>query len=310
LVLERLSGSAGRGAGGFLGGLFNNPGVVILGALALALVFFSGDIRKAFGSFGENIGKVELPAINLPDINFPDIKFPDFDFKFPEFDIQFPDFSNLFGDIKFPDLLGGAAEALGGAGEALGETLGGAGEATTDFFGNLQKSFNEFLSSFDGEQDMIDTEPPLTQVIPSDTTLELGATASAIFTPRDELRDLSIPAAPSIAESIIAPFQGGGVSFEGGQIFETPIENLSLSQIIDRFMVTASQASSIRREAQGFPSAETGFVPESFFTQADQGLPEGIEAPDFGGFTGDPQFEGLTPEEISIRLTGGNISNF
>jgi len=83
--------AAGRGAGGFLGGLFNNPGVVILGGLAIALVFFSGDIRKAFGSLGESIGSIgdiELPDITLPTINFPEIN------------IDFPDFSAAFQSLS------------------------------------------------------------------------------------------------------------------------------------------------------------------------------------------------------------------
>jgi len=86
-----------RAAGSFLGGIFNNPGIVILGALGIALVFFAGDIRKAFAGFGESFGKIELPDITLPPINFPAITFPDFNIDFPDF----PDFGAgfaAFGD--------------------------------------------------------------------------------------------------------------------------------------------------------------------------------------------------------------------
>jgi len=69
-----------KSAGSFLGGIFNNPGIIILGALAVVLLFFQGDIRKAFASLGENFGKIELPDITLPEINFPDITLPSFDF--------------------------------------------------------------------------------------------------------------------------------------------------------------------------------------------------------------------------------------
>jgi len=41
-----------KAAGQFLGGIFNNPGVIILGGLAIALLFFQKDIRNAFGSLG------------------------------------------------------------------------------------------------------------------------------------------------------------------------------------------------------------------------------------------------------------------
>jgi len=297
LVLERLSGAAGRGAGSFAGGLLNNPAVVIIGALALVFVFFGGDIRKAFGDFGKNIGKVELPDINLPAINFPDIKFPDFDFKFPDFDFKFPDF-----DFKLPDF----SNIFGQAGEDLGETLGGAGEAVSGGIESIGKGISGDLDAiikgiFGG-----DTEPPLSQVLPPSTgSGGISAMASAILTPRAEREqmDLSIPVAPSIAESIIAPFQGGGVSFEGGQIFETPTEFLSLGQIIDKFDVTASQAADIRAQAIGFTPEEQEFLN---LGQEVSPLGDIASAPQVS----DPMFEGLTPEEIALRLTGGNISNF
>jgi len=119
-------------------------------------------------------------------------------------------------------------------------------------------------------------------------------------------QDFGVTVAPNLLDQIIAPFTGGGVSFEGGTIFETPIENLSLSQIIDQFMVTASQAADIKAQAIGFTPEE-----QAFLGQGDIGAaPIGIDTPDFGGITGDPQFQGLTPEQIFLQLVGGNISNF
>lgn len=98
-------------------------------------------------------------------------------------------------------------------------------------------------------------------------------------------------------------FQGGGLSFEGGVVRETPIANLSLSQIIDRFMVSASRAADIRAQAIGFTPREQAFL--------DQGTPD-VEGFVGGGLpsVSDQQFQGLTPEEIALRLTGGVISNF
>lgn len=103
-------------------------------------------------------------------------------------------------------------------------------------------------------------------------------------------------------------FFGGGVSFIGGSVTETPIEFLTLNQIIEMGLASsASEAASLRAEEIGL---DGGFIPEGFFEQSLQGLPEGVDAPLFGGITGDPQFLGLTPEQISLMLTGGSISNF
>jgi len=289
--------AAGRGAGGFLGGLFNNPGVVILGGLAIALVFFSGDIRKAFGSLGESIGSIgdiQLPSISLPDITFPSIDFPDI--TFPSFDIDFPDFSNIFG----------------GAGEALGA----AGEATGDFFAGLTDQFNEFIAGFTPKE-------PLTEEEQFDfSSLEGGVSPTPTGETPDPFRDAArfaedfpetfvpiaptpepITVAPSLLDEVIAPFTGGGVSFEGGTIFQTPIENLSLSQIIDQFDVTASQAANLRAIAQGFTPEE-----EAFLSQGQEISPLGDIASEPA--VSDPQFQGLTPEQIFAQLVGGNISNF
>jgi len=103
-------------------------------------------------------------------------------------------------------------------------------------------------------------------------------------------------------------FFGGGPSFQGGQILETPIANLSLSQIIDRFGVTASQASDIRARASGdfgdFDfGTNTGGGIGSIFPTISSLLPN-------LGAVSDDQFAGLSASEIALRLTGGNISNF
>jgi len=98
-------------------------------------------------------------------------------------------------------------------------------------------------------------------------------------------------------------FQGGGVSFQGGTVTETPVRFLSLGQIIDRFDVSASKAASLRAEAIGFSPQEQAF------------LNQGSEISPLGDFASTPQvsdqsFQGLTPQEIALRLTGGRISNF
>lgn len=154
--------------------------------------------------------------------------------------------------------------------------------ATGDFFGGIFSGITDFFGS-------------ILNPLP-EAGGEVAIPVAPIPTP-----DLSIPVAPSIAPTVIAPFQGGGPSFEGGQIFETPVENLSLSQIIDRFMVTASQAADIRAQAIGFTPEETTFL--------NQGQ-EISSLGDLGPQTSDPQFQGQTPEEIFRQLVGGVISNF
>jgi len=120
LVIERFAKSgarvAGTGAGSFLGGFFNNPGVVVIAGVAIALFLFRDRISAAFGSLGESIGGIgnfEFPDITLPTINFPAINFPD---------ITFPS----FGDFNFPD---------------FGAGLAGFGETITQAFDDFSKQF-------------------------------------------------------------------------------------------------------------------------------------------------------------------------
>jgi len=291
MVLERLSGAAGRGAGGFLGGIFNNIGVVAIALGLGALFLFRGDIRGAFGSLGESLGdfgSVELPDIQLPTINFPEITFPTFEFP----TIEFP-------TIAIPDVLGGAGEAIGGA-----------GEQAAGFFEGLQDQFNQFIGGIFGgvqvppqfEGAGTPEDPFIVPSGPAGGGIPIVDELIAIFTPAPE-QDFGVTIDPSLVGQVGGGFVGGGPSFEGGTIFQTPIENLSLSQIIDMFNVTASQAADILAQAQGFTPEEQAFL--------DQG------PVDVGGFIGggppavsDPQFEGLTPEQIAAILTGGNISNF
>jgi len=111
MVLNRLSEAGGRGAGGFLGGILNNPGTVAILAIVAALILFRGDIRSAFASIPEaigNIGNVQFPDIEFPSFEFPQITFPEITFpEFPTFpEINFPDFSFLEG--IFTQLGGGS----------------------------------------------------------------------------------------------------------------------------------------------------------------------------------------------------------
>jgi len=275
-----------RSAGSFLGGILNNPGAIIIGGLAIALLFFAPDIRKAFADFGKGFGKIELPTITLPEINFPEINFPQ---------IKFPDF-------KLPDIFNGN------------------GEPTSGF---TQEPFE----GFDPDEPRIISPCECGSTVKQDITGKVTTTCLPCDTPGpmqpiEEIfpdqpvsisdfinrftkaapQDFGVTVAPDLLDETQG-FTGGGVSFEGGTIFETPIENLSLSQIINKFMVTASQAANIKAQAVGFTPEEQAF------------LNQGQEISPLGDIASmpavsDPQFAGLTPEQIALRLTGGNISNF
>jgi len=267
MVLERLTKKgaavAGSGAGGFAGGLFNNPGIIILGALVVGLVFFSSDIRKAFGSLGEsigNIGQFQLPDITFPSFEFPSITFPD---------ITFP-------DITFPSF-----------------DFGAAGDASADFIAGLQEQFNQFLEGFGGNGG---GGLPLPPDVEDTGLIEDVATVCPCGSNvvQDIMGDVSQTCIPCPEEEFMAPlpgdpsfigpvqpdemfsldtfgqteqqieetfaetmdqlelpggFVGGGPSFEGGTIFETDICNKSIGQIASENGISASAAADLKFQA-------------------------------------------------------------
>jgi len=78
-----------KAAGGFLGGIFNNPGIVIIAALAITLFIFRDKISEAFANFD--------PFKNLTN------PFENFEITNPFEDFEFPTFENPFADFEFPD---------------------------------------------------------------------------------------------------------------------------------------------------------------------------------------------------------------
>jgi len=309
-----------RAAGSFLGGLANNPAIVIIALVLGGLFIFKDRISGAFGSLGEGLGdiNIQLPELKLPEISFPDFKFPEI--TFPDFP-DLPDFQGLFTGFQeqFTNLF---EQAGGGLDLGGGDKSGGIGLA-----GALAERRREQERAL-AEKELAAADIPLRDI--ADDIEGLTPAQSFAFIERGVIPtgfEVVGGSLQKIMASIITPvsqpkpiqsflidqptqqFGGGGVSFIGGSIFETPLENLTLNQIINMFGVSASKAASLRAEAGGFEDIG-GFIPPSFFDQGSQGLPVGIEAPDFGGFTGDPSFLGKTPEEIALILTGGNISNF
>jgi len=259
-------------AGQFAGGFLNNPGALaaigIVVSIITTLVIFRNDIRDFFGGIGEGFGNID---ITLPTISFPEITLPTFDFTLPT--IEFPSFQDVFGGE--PEL---EPAPLTQPGEGL---------------------FNP------ADQPVVPT--------PIDVALSEGATAEDIaamigIQPDDPNQDPSL-FQPPVIEQIplpepISEITGfGGPSFEGGTIFETPIENLSLNQIIEMGLAeTASEAANLKAIAEGFTPEEEAFLGQ-------QGTIGGISVMEpTGPAVSDPTVAGLTPEEIFQQLFG-NVQN-
>jgi len=224
-----------RAAGSFLGGIFNNPGIIILGGLAIALLFFQKDIREAFGNLGKI--NIELPEFKFPEFTFPEITFP----TLPEINL-----CTLFGigcngdkppepvgDLPFPPdventgLLTDEERAACGCGTNIIQDIQGdvsetciiceiPEEGDPDFIGPTQPNGDFSLDTFFDEPDPIfdEPEPP--------------------FEPPIELPP---------------GFEGGGPSFEGGTIFETDICNKSIGQIAQENGISASAAADMKFQA-------------------------------------------------------------
>jgi len=98
-------------------------------------------------------------------------------------------------------------------------------------------------------------------------------------------------------------FTGGGPSFRGGQVRETPISRLSLGQIAQKLGISASKAASLKAEATG----ELDRIGFDFGTNTGSGLkgstPEAIR---------ESRLDKLKAEEQkALQVFGsGSISNF
>lgn len=266
MVAKKVAGVAGSAAGGAVGGFFSTPGAIVSVGIGTAIVAALIIFRNDIRGF---FGGLEFPDINI------DIPNPFENFQFPTF--EFPDVGDVLGSIGKTIT------------EAAGQILNPQGAPTTESEGTAVDFTESGMAAARGARGGAGEPEPIEVLLP--------------LPEQGEQRDFGVTIAPSLLDSIIGPFIGGGPSFEGGTIFETPIENLSLNQIIERFGVSASEAASIRAEAIGFTPEE-----EAFLTQGEI---------DIGGFVAggppavsDPAFEGLSAEEIVLRLTGGNISNF
>jgi len=252
MVIERFAKSSARvggtGLGSTIGAFFNSPAVFGLAIVGILLVFFSGDIRKAFGSLGESISGA-IPSFELPDISLPDITFPSFDFDFPEIsfpDISFPEITlpnfdflgGIFDDGSPPDLTDPANEGL-----IINEEGDLALPPDTSLASNLFDNIVDFFTP--KEEEVIDTQ------LPSQDP-QLNFPTLPPDTPLPFLPPIVTGIAPQIDESFTPPvelpvgFEGGGVSFEGGTIREISICNMSLGDIAAKFGISASAAADMK----------------------------------------------------------------
>jgi len=145
-----------KSAGGFLGGILNNPGAVVIALGLGALLFFRGDIRKAFGSIGEGFGQINLPDITLPTINLPEIKFPEFP-AFPEF----PDFGNLFSGFQTQlDTITKQLSNLDQPGREMGTTtMTESGIDTTGGLADRQRDARDAIAQAEAERALMEAGP-------------------------------------------------------------------------------------------------------------------------------------------------------
>jgi len=315
---------------GILNTLSKNPTLIGLGALAVGLFIFRDRISDFFSNIsggaegaaaiGETVGILNenfqgfLTGIQdlasgktFEDFEFPTLENPFKDFEFPKF--EFPEFKFEFPKFELPDIFGTLPEADPTQPDLSIGLAGGIQERR-----RAQEEAAALAAIPDRDiQDDIEGLTPAQSfafiergVIPTGFQVVNGVLVMESISPAIQPTFAPSPVKSFLIDEPIQQFQGGGISFQGGSIFETPIENLSLSQIIDKFMVTASQAANIKA------IAADDFGDFDFGTNTGQGI--GSVTPFIPDIqqtnVSDPQFEGLTAEQIVLRLTGGNIQNF
>jgi hypothetical protein len=215
-----------------------------------------------------------LSNLKLP---FSDIKFPDF--KFP--DINFPDFT-------LPEINLGGFNIFDPNQESLVEE--GLVDPIDDTFGTT----TDPLDLNEGK------------MIPDTTGGRADRLRNVIGDDLDSLvQQLNVSTPP---ERSIDQLGRGGFQ---GIAQEAPLGALSLSRIIERFGVSASQAVNIRSMARN------DFGDFDFGTNTGSGIGSVTTSPEINTLLRSNEsnvsnsiFQGLSVTEIARRLTGGNISNF
>ncbi len=282
--------SKSKAAGGFLGGFTNNLGVVgIAIALGGLLIFrdkISNFFQSGFDSIGSGLGdiNVNLPAINLPAINFPDF--------------NFPDITNIFGDDS--SSIAGETVPSGDDGTTVfipaDTTVNPDGTVSSDTppLLNLDdESRAEALAALEAGRARSAAENALA-AIPESEDISGAEFASARNVDEFQKR-LDTDFGGELLPDLPAGFEGGGVSFIGGSIFET--QPSSLSDFVDQGL-TASQA------ANALAIQNDDFGDFDFGTNTGSGLSPINDQIITGGAT--LESEGQRAACLSCRLFGLN----
>lgn len=274
----------------FTKGIANNPIVGAALVVGIPLFLFRDKIGAFFnpvGEFAEDVSQGFSDAVDSTGQFFGDIG---------------EQASNLFSGL--PEAVADTGESLqsglaetSGIQQGVSNDVDAAFSGIGDFFGSIFKGITDSINSVVPQAEA-EIQGPIDARI-EDRPLNLNE-----FVPQMDLSENN-----QIVQSEIdnQQFLGGGPSFDGGVIRETPIEFLSLSKIIDRFGVSASQAADIRARAQDdFDDFDFGTNTGFGIGSVSEDIPELQNVDNVS----DSQFENLTAQEIALRLTGGNISNF
>jgi len=246
MVIERLAKGgarvAGTGAGSFLGGLFSNPAVIILGALGIGLFVFKDKISGFFEG-------LKFPEIKLPDIN---IDFPDLP---PPPDLSGFDLCSLFGigcDAEAEEEVETSPEILEAdcqCGTDIVQDATGTVTVTCKVCQDVGMDPALLEEPGDAELFAMDFPEPIDEIpIPPPPEPIVEPPPPIIVDP-----ELDIP--PDVE------FVGGGPSFIGGSIGQTPVT--TLFQVLALFSgFSASQAANFLFQFSGISPSEALDLPQ------------------------------------------------
>jgi len=263
--------------------LVNIVNLIGLGAVVIIGIL----IFTQFQKLGGFLGSLKFPEIKLPDFNIPSL------------DATLSELGQVGPLPPTPENVIGDDTSGGFGTRDRGEGQGGLIGPTQDLFGGFIGQLSNFFGQ-GNNGNFFSGDPRREGVMEAAPSNLLNAGGNI-----NEQKEQELQVQSSFGGQ---QFFGGGPSFIGGSVIETPIANLSLSQIIDRFGVTASQAADIRaRETEDFGDFNFG-------TNTGGGIGSIIPTissllSNFGAVS-DSNFQGLSAQEIALRLTGGNISNF
>jgi len=299
-------------AGDILGGIAKNPSIIALAALGIGLFIFRDKISDFFSAItggaaaASQAGEITQTALDtlqgnqqglLDALNNLTTGFNNF-FNQPPPESFTPPVPNDQVIVAPLDLSN--CECGGHIESQFGITFGVCDQC--------QAQDNQLPS-----QDPTQNIPDICTEIPQISGGSFNS-CTGVFTPPTQVAGFTPPPPTNQGVQSGIPdqqFQGGGVSFIGGSVNPTPIANLTVSQIVDQFMVTASQAVNILAQAQdNFGNFDFGTNTGSGIGSVTTDPIFNTQLPNQNSNVSDPQFAGLTPTQIAQLLTGGNISNF